>query len=174
MTNKKLELEKFFEIIDYLEEGKGSRAELEEFAKSYKTERGILQAICRHPKVTGKLLAAICKESDSLFFLSMATKNPKLPPGCMYELYVKVKRIAAEDALNSGMLVDGSLEIQRNFARNPKCPKRLLDKIADHYDVDTKAIVASNPNISADTVLKLRKYRSIKVKKALDQNPAIR
>jgi hypothetical protein len=70
----------------------------------------------------------------------------------------------------SGMGIGWSQTIKECIARNPKCPKRILDELADRSDIDLKVLVASNPNISKVTRDKLNKYKSVKVARAIKSN----
>ena len=66
--------------------------------------------------------------------------------------------------------MDWSVSVQRNLAVNPKCPKRLLDILADYPDIDMKVSVAANPNVSKETAMRLKKIRSKKIAIALQAN----
>ena len=81
-----------------------------------------------------------------------------------------------KELINSGggMLLDWTQQLQENFSKNPKCPKPLLDIFSEHYEIHIKVAVAENPNISQETAKKLIKYRSVKVKKALEKNSSVK
>jgi len=56
----------------------------------------------------------------------------------------------------------------------PHCTASAIDIFSEHYEIHIKVAVAENPNISQETAKKLIKYRSVKVKKALEKNSSVK
>ena len=167
--------EKWLELYKYLSTGDVSRSELESYADKYKNESGILEKICQHPKVTGKLLKKIYSGSKSFSVLESATSSPKFPSVMMIGAYEKAIKLSYKENNRrikhaGGMTLDSSVGVRRNLAVNPKCPKRLLDILADYPDIDMKVSVAANPNVSKETAMRLKKIRSKKIATALQAN----
>jgi hypothetical protein len=124
----------------------------------------------RNLKTTTSILEKMADETEDLMTLYSISGNPKCSPRCLSVCYEKGRELGYREAILSGIGVDGSSCIKEKCAAHNKCPRHILDELADYPDNKIRVLVAGNKNTSVKTANKLAQSRSKLIQNALKKH----
>lgn len=141
----------------------------------------IRSKIAAHPKTPPQILYKLAHDPDIEVRLALVN-NPQIPATILGELICHESGVLppTDSELQSSSLLQEILKIspanwwiQTEIAGNPNTPRRLLRKLANHYDPGIRGTVAANSHTPPDCLLKLAQDRDKSVQRKVHHNPHV-